>query len=121
MTVYGNFNINKKKKKNKIWIAVACIAAALAAMVCYIGIVAGSDSEGMRQISSAVAENTQLKEQVNELNAEIARLNEEIASLTAQLEARPTAAPEMPAATADTSNSSDTSGTVIPPRTGRRQ
>lgn len=121
MTVYGNFNINKKKKKNKLWIAVVCIAAVLAALVCYIGIVAGSDSEGMRQISSAVAENTQLKEQVNELNAEISRLNEEIASLAAQLEARPTAAPAMPASTADTSNNTAASDTVIPPRTGRRQ
>lgn len=120
MTVYGNFNINKKKKKNKIWIAVVCIVIVLAALVCYIGIVAGSDGESMQQISSAVAENTQLKEQVNALNAEIVRLNEEIASLTAQLEASPTAEPEMPASTADTANNAGVSDTVIPPRTGRR-
>ena len=93
MAGIGNFNINRKKKGNKLLIAAAVIVILFFAVVCYIGIVAGSHGEAMQEISSAVAENTQLKQQINEQNGEIAKLREEVASLNAQLEARPTAPP----------------------------
>ncbi|MGN0106558.1 MAG: hypothetical protein ACI4A5_02520 [Hominilimicola sp.] len=107
MANYGNFNFNRKRKGKKIIIAVVCIIAVLLAVIFYIGITAGSDSEEMQRVSAVVSENTQLKEQVSELSDEISKLQKEIEDLNAQLEARPTIAPtpyaaqgaEIPAAT----------------------
>ncbi len=93
MANYGNFNLNRKRNGKKIIIAVASIAVIILALVFYIGLTAGSESEDMERISSAVAENVQLKQQISELNNEIAKKQQEIDDLNAQLELRPTIAP----------------------------
>lgn len=119
MAVYGNFNANKKKG-NKLLVVICCVAAMIFIAVCIIGIVAGSNGESMQHISAAVAENTQLKEQINELNAEISRLNEEIVSLGSQLEARPTAPPQMSEPPRATPSADNSSTGMINPREDRR-
>lgn len=91
MANYGNFNFNKKRKGRKFIIAVVCIAAVLLAVIFYIGITAGSGRD--ENISSAVAENTQLKLQIGELNDKIEKMQTKIDDLNAQLDARPTIAP----------------------------
>ncbi len=93
MANYGNFNFNRKRKGKKIIIAVGCVIVLLLAVVFYIGITAGSDGEGMERVSSAVAENTQLKQQISELNGQIEKMQKEIDDLNAQLALRPTIAP----------------------------
>ncbi len=93
MANYGNFNFNRKRKGKKIITAVVCIIVLLLAVVFYIGITAGSDSEEMQRVSSAVAENTQLKQQISELNNQIEKMQKEIDDLNAQLALRPTIAP----------------------------
>lgn len=93
MARYGNFNINKKKKRNKPLIAVVCALAAVLIVLFIIGVTAGSDGEEMARMSTAVRENTELKNEVSELTAEIDRLNAEINDLKAQLEAMPTLPP----------------------------
>lgn len=119
MANYGNFNLNKKRKGRKIIIAVVCIAVILLAVVFYIGITAGSDGEGMQRISSVVSENTQLKEQVSELNDRIAKMQKEIEDLNAQLEARPTIEPT-PYAAQGTVMPTATPASTLSPRDGIR-
>lgn len=91
MEIYGNFN--RKRKGRKVIIAVICAVIVLLAVIYYIGMTVGSDSNEMQQISSAVAENIQLKEQISELNEQIERQRREIENLEEQLESRPTEAP----------------------------
>lgn len=93
MASYGNFNINRKKKGKKALTVIICIAVILLAIVFYIGITAGSDGEGMQRVSTAVEENTKLKEQISELEQTISLMQSEIDGLNAQLEARPTIQP----------------------------
>ena len=117
MANYGNFNFNRKRKGKKIIIAVVCIAALLLAVVFYIGITAGSDSEEMQRVSAVVAENTQLKEQVSELSEQISRMQKEIEELNAQLEARPTTAPT-PYTAQDVAAPTATPSAALSPRGG---
>ncbi len=113
MALYGNFNINKKKKGKKIIIAAICIVSCAAAAVFAVGIIAGSRSGKTDTISSAVEENTQLKIQINELNDKIVKMQETIDSLKESLDARPTIAPS-PAASAPVSSPSATRDAISP-------
>lgn len=118
MTVYGNFNQNRKRKGKKIRIAVGVIAVLLVVAVFYIGLIAGDDSTSSEHISTAVQENVQLKQQISELNDQITLLNEENAKLKAELGIRPTVAPVenviMP------SESPEVTQTPVSPRDGLR-
>ena len=93
MTQYGNFNVNKKSKRKKI-INFAIVAAAVIMAVIYIlGLIAGSDGADKERVSSAVAENVKLKEQVSEMSERIAFLETENEELAAQLALAPTPVP----------------------------
>lgn len=116
MAGYGNFNFNKKKKGNKIGIAVLCVAVLIAAAVFYIGVTAGSNGEEMERISSAVAENTALKERISELEEKIASLEQQIADKEAELSERPTARPALE----DTQNTPPPASKPLSPREGLR-
>lgn len=119
MANYGNFNFNKKKKKKKIWgIAVGGVAVIIVVLF-YIGLTAGSDAENAQSISSAVAENTKLKEEIYDLNNQLAEMQETIDNLNEELEARPTLEPtpyNAPSNVVPTQIPVET----ISPRTGRR-
>lgn len=91
MANYGNFNFKRKRKNKKIIAIIVCVAAVLAAVILYLGIVYGGGS--MENTSSAVAENTRLKLEIGELNDKIDKMQSVIDDLNASLEARPTVAP----------------------------
>ncbi len=119
MANYGNFNFNRKRKGKKIIVVVGCVIVVLLAVVFYIGITAGSDSEEMQRVSAVVAENTQLKQQVSELNDEVSKLQKEIENLNAQLALRPTTAPT-PYAAQNVAAPTATPSAPISPRGGIR-
>lgn len=91
---FGNYNINKKNKRKKIVTVILCSAAAIAAAVYVIGLIAHTGGERAEVISSAVAENIQLKEQISEMNDRIAFLEQENENLSARLALAPTPAPQ---------------------------
>lgn len=92
--IYGNVNGKQKKRGKKILIILICAAAVVIIGLAAIGLTLGSQSSERTQISDAIAENTQLRQQVDELYDEIDSLNEEIARLGGELESRPTIEPE---------------------------
>lgn len=92
--IYVNLGGKKKSRGTKILIILACIAAAAVIALAAIGFIVGSDGDSHLEVSQAIAENVQLKQQIDALNAEIERLNGEIEHLGGELAERPTAAPE---------------------------
>lgn len=91
MAQYGNFNVNRKSKGKRIAAAAVLTAAVIVIAIYVIGLIAGgSDSE---RVSSAVAENVRLKEQVSEMSERIAFLEKENEELSARIASMPTAAP----------------------------
>ena len=83
-------NNNKVKKPLKL---IGIIAAFILAVIMFIGIIAGSDSAENRNISAAIAENTQLKQQLEDAYAQIDTLSAEIARMREQIEAMPSPSP----------------------------
>lgn len=90
MAQYGNFNGNNRSKGKKITV-VAIIAAAIIVVIYIIGIFAGG--ERAERVSSAVAENVRLKEQISEMSERIAFLEQENEELNARIAFMPTPAP----------------------------
>lgn len=113
MAQYGNFNGNNRSKGKKITFAAAS-AAAIIVLIYIIGIFAGG--ENAERVSSAVAENVRLKEQVSEMSERIAFLEQENEELNARIAFIPTAEPipEAPQETLQPTPSQNTS-----PRGGR--
>ena len=82
----GNFGAIRHGRKNKrILIAAVTVIGIVLLVVMAIGIIAGADNERSREISEAIAENTQLKqtvmdqqEQINSLSAELEMLKTRI-------------------------------------------
>lgn len=92
--IYGKISGKQKRKGEKVLIIAACVVGAVIIALAIIGIVVGADSAHHREISSSIAENSDLKQQVEELNAKIEDLNKKIDELGGELAARPTVAPE---------------------------
>ena len=93
MSNYVNFNTVKPRKSKKYIVAVVCALAALLVCIYIVGIIVGVNDEQGQEVSSAVSENVQLKQQISEKDAEIERLNNEIAALRGELDARPVQEP----------------------------
>ncbi len=89
--IYTSIGSKQKKKGSKVIIAVLCVAAAILIALGTVGIIVGSQSDTRAQVSEAVAENVQLKQQIDFLNSEVERLNAEVESLNGELAARPAA------------------------------
>lgn len=85
MAQYGNFNFNRKNKHRKIIIIAVCAAAALAVAVYIIGLIVSVGGARAERITSAVAENVRLKEQVSALSERVAYLEQENEELNARL------------------------------------
>lgn len=77
--------IRHGKKPNKILITVLGVLAALLMVVMIVGIIVGTDSEKSEQITSAIAENTQLKQLVAEQQEQIEMLSAELERLRASV------------------------------------
>lgn len=90
MELYG---FNGKKKKKKIWVIPACIAGAAVLCIFVLGIILSISSPERDTISAAVKENTELKQQISDLNTQVENLQAENDTLRAELDARPTAVP----------------------------
>lgn len=90
MAQYGNFNSNSRSRGKKIT-AAAIIAAAILVVIYIIGLFTGG--ENAERVSSAVAENVRLKEQVSEMSERIAFLEQENEELNARIAFMPTASP----------------------------
>lgn len=90
---YTSINSKKTSKLRKVIIILAIIVAAALVFLWVVGAIAGSDSAENQNISAAVAENVQLKQQVAELQQQITDLQTQIDSLNSDLAARPTIAP----------------------------
>lgn len=89
------FTITKKNKKpKKIMVAVISVAVFLLLVVMFVGIIVGTDSTKNQNISSAIAENTQLKQLVAEQEARIAALSAEVEELRAMLASIPQPEPD---------------------------
>lgn len=92
--IYTSIGGRQKNKGRKLLIALLCAAVAIVVFLGVVGIIVGSDGEEHLQVSEAIAENVQLKQQIDTLNAEIERLNAEVERLGGELASRPTASPE---------------------------
>ena len=90
MEIYG---LKQKKKKKWLLIPIIVIAAALAVILA-VGIIVNVTNAEHESISQSVRENTELKRQIEDLNAQIASLQEQLAMTQGELDARPTPAPE---------------------------
>ena len=82
----GNFGTLRHSRKNKkILIAAVTVIAIVLLVVMAIGIIAEADNERSREISAAIAENTQLKQTVIEQQEQIESLSAEIEELKAKI------------------------------------
>lgn len=95
MEYYKSLTGKKKMKKwKKTLITVLIIFAIILIFLGTIGILRGSKSEEYQNISAAVAENIQLKQQIEDLQGEINQLNEELSIARAAVQATPEPTPE---------------------------
>ena len=92
--IYTSIGGRQKNKRKRLFIILVCIAAAIVLGLAAVGFIVGSDGEAHLGVSQAIAENVQLKQQIDTLNSEIERLNAEVERLGGELAARPTSAPE---------------------------
>ena len=102
-SVYKNYSNQKKNKLKRVLIAVAIIAAVLLIAIWVIGLIAGSGSENRQSVSSAISENVELKNQVNELTQQVQDLQAEVDSLQTELAAVPEPVMPTPAVTEEQS------------------
>ncbi len=89
--IYTSIGSKQKSKGSKIIIAILCVAAAILIGLGTVGIIVGSQSDERAQVSEAVAENVQLKQQIDYLNSEVERLNSVVERLGGELASRPEA------------------------------
>jgi len=88
------FTITKRNKKpKKLLIATVSVVVFFLAVVMFVGIIAGNDSTNNQNISSAIAENTALKQLVAEQESKIAALSAEVEELRAMLASIPQVEP----------------------------
>ena len=95
-TIYKSYGKPKKSRLKKILTVVLVICVVFLLAVGVLGIIKGSDSEQRRNVSDAIAENTQLKSRISELEEQVAQLEEQVNALSGELEAIPTQVPEEP-------------------------
>lgn len=95
--IYTSIGGKQKNKGRRIAVVIICVVAAFFVGIGVIGLITDSQSSAHLEVSEAIAENVQLKQQIDYLNGEVERLNGEIERLGGELAARPTAAPETPA------------------------
>lgn len=108
--IYTSISSKQKRKGGKLIIAILCVAAAILIGLGTVGIIVGSQSDGRTQVSEAVAENVQLKQQIDFLNGEVERLNAEVERLGGELALRP----EAPAPTVTPAPAADRTQGVSP-------
>lgn len=90
---YVSINSKKPSKLRRTLIVIAVIAALLLLFLYVVGLIAGSDSAENQNISAAVAENVQLKQQNAELQQQVTELQAEIDRLNGEIAAMPTVQP----------------------------
>lgn len=90
---YTSINSKKPSKLRRLLIVLAVLAVLALVFLWVVGAIAGSDSAENQNISAAVAENVQLKQQVAELQQQITDLQAQIDGLNGELAARPTIEP----------------------------
>lgn len=86
-------NYGRKRKSKKLLIIICCCAAVFLIAVGVVGIIAGSSGEERQEVSAAVSENIELKQQMSGMQEKIDGLNQRIAELENELEQRPTISP----------------------------
>ncbi len=95
MEYYKSLSGKKRMKKwKKTLIIVLIIVVLILIFLGTIGILRGSNSAERQNISAAVAENIQLKQQIEDLQGEINQLNEELSIARAAVQATPEPSPE---------------------------
>lgn len=92
--IYVNLGGKKKSRSTKILIILGCVALAIIIALAAIGIIVNSDGDKHLEVSQAIAENVQLKQEIDALKGEVERLNGEVERLGGELAARPTPEPE---------------------------
>lgn len=105
--IYTSIGGKQKNKGRRLAVVIICVVAAFFVGIGIIGLITDSQSSAHLEVSEAIAQNVQLKQQIDYLNGEVERLNSEVERLGGELAARPTIAPETsvspePTATPDT-------------------
>lgn len=95
--IYTSIGGKQKNKGRRIAVVIICAVAAFFVGIGVIGLITDSQSSAHLEVSEAIAENVQLKQQIDYLNGEVERLNGEVERLGGELALRPTAAPDTPA------------------------
>ena len=86
-TYNSNFTFNQQRKKTKkLLTTLGIILVVCFILISIIGIISGSDSAESQNINAAIAENTKLKQQIEDQKIQIEELNAKIAQLTQQIE-----------------------------------
>ena len=86
-TYNSNFTFNQQRKKTKkLLTTLGIILVICFILISIVGIISGSNSAESQNINAAIAENTQLKQQIEEQKIQIEELNAKIAQLTQQIE-----------------------------------
>lgn len=92
--IYTSIGGKQKNKGRRIAVVIICVVAAFFVGIGIIGLITDSQSSAHLEVSEAIAENVQLKQQIDYLNGEVERLNAEVERLGGELAARPAAEPE---------------------------
>ncbi len=86
-TYNSNFTFNQQRKKTKkLLTTLGIILVVCFILISIVGIISGSNSAESQNINAAIAENTELKQQIEEQKIQIDELNAKIAQLTQQIE-----------------------------------
>ena len=86
-TYNSNFTFNQQRKKTKkLLTTLGIILVVCFVLISIVGIISGSDSAESQNINAAIAENTKLKQQIEDQKIQIEELNAKIAQLTQQIE-----------------------------------
>ena len=86
-TYNSNFTFNQQRRKTKkLLTTLGIILVVCFILISIVGIISGSDSAESQNINAAIAENTKLKQQIEDQKIQIEELNAKIAQLTQQIE-----------------------------------
>ena len=86
-TYNSNFTFNQQRKKTKkLLTTLGIILFVCFILISIVGIISGSNSAESQNINAAIAENTKLKQQIEEQKTQIEELNAKVAQLTQQIE-----------------------------------
>lgn len=105
----------KKGAGKKILIICICVFAVVFLSISAVGLIAGYDGEKRQEISDAISENEQLKQEVSEQKVEIEKLKKENEELEDELKTRPSASPT-PSEKAEKSSEEKSSQKKVSPR-----